>query len=204
MNQAVLNRARNDKFLLILDLPKIFKGKYDNLLKSDFHPDTVQYTCYGSPVPTVSVPAIDIPFGGQVLKASSISRPSYTGLSVPFVVDNGWKNYWILWKWINLFNDQKSGIPVFNYKTKDDSAGPNAVQNSMYDFVTSITTYALDEFNNRIIGFKYTHAFPVSLSDVKLSHQDPSEIICNVSFSFNQVHANLLKDVDDSTCSTVL
>ena len=44
MNQAVLNRARNDKFLLVLDLPKYFKGKYDNLLKSDFHPDTVQYT----------------------------------------------------------------------------------------------------------------------------------------------------------------
>jgi hypothetical protein len=196
MNQAVLNRARNDKFLLVLDLPKYLKGKLDPKLKEYLSIDNLQYTCYGSPVPSITIPSIDIPFGGQTLKISSHTRPSYQGLTIPFVLSNGWKNYWILWKWLNLFNDYKNGISMFNYTSKDKEPPIGTVQNSMLDFVSSITTYALDEYNKRIMSFKYTHAFPTALSEVNFSHQDPTEIMSKVTFSFNQVHVDILKDVD--------
>jgi hypothetical protein len=201
MNQAILNRARNDKFLLVLDLPEYMKGKIDPVLKKILTADTLQYTCYGSPVPSVSVPPIDVPFGGQTIKVSSHTRPSYQGLNVPFVIDNGWKNYWILWKWINLFNDYKNGYSSFNYKTNDNAAPIGTVQNSMKDFTSTIVTYVLDEYNNRIISFKYTNAFPTALSDINFSHQDPTEITSKVTFTFNQVHSELLKDVNIQNCN---
>ena len=105
MNQATLNRSRNDKFIMVLDLPKAMKNSFDPVLGSTYKIDPIQFSIYGSPVPLISVPEKDIPFGGQVLRTSSFSRPAYNPLSIKFLVDNNYKNYWTLWKWINLYND---------------------------------------------------------------------------------------------------
>lgn len=191
MNQAVLNISRNDKFLLILDLPKILKSHINTFYGKSYNADTIQFTCYGSPVPSVKVPSIDIPYGGQVLKTTSSSRPSYGDLSISFLVDNGWKNYWILWQWINLFNDQRSGETVLNYKFSDQER-LHTNRTSMLDLVSEFTTIALDEYNNKIISFRFNHAFPTSLSEINFSHQEASQISCKVNFSFNQIHAEPL------------
>ena len=117
MLQATLNRSRNDKFLLVLDLPIALKNSQDNIIQSKYSADPIQFTVYGSPVPKISVPEINLPFGGQSLKVSSMSRPSYPSLDIKFLVGNGYQNYWILWKWLNLFNDSKDSSSNLNTPT---------------------------------------------------------------------------------------
>lgn len=202
MNQAVLNRARNDKFQLVLDLPKIMKPMTDLVLQSGYEADRIQFTCFGSPVPSINIPHIDVPFGGQVYKTSSNSRPSYPPLTISFMVDNGWKNYWILWKWLDQFNQATDGSTAYNFGDRAEPVAiiPDRVHIPMKDMVSKFSTFVLDEYNNRIISFDYSHVFPTSLSEINFSHQDPSEITCKVSFAYYQIRSTLLKNVDSVTC----
>lgn len=201
MNQAILNKSRSDKFLMVLDIPPILKKKYDGVLDSTFKADTLQFTIYGSPVPAISVPPIDLAYDGQVYRASSMSRPAYDPLSVKFFVDNGYKNYWLLWQWLNLFNDAKDSTS--NISIQSPFIGGSVDRNmkiSMKDLISKFSIYALDEYNNKIISFDYTDSFPISLGELNFSHQDSSEISCNVNFVFNQLQVKLLKNVNEATC----
>jgi hypothetical protein len=74
------------------------------------------------------------------------------------------------------------------------------LETPMSELVSKFTIYALDEYNKKIVAFKYNHVFPVSLSEINFSHQDPSEISCTASFAFNQLDVDLLKNVDEETC----
>lgn len=199
MNQAILNKTRNDKFLMILDLPIFLKKKYDNILNENYHPDQIQFTTYGSPIPSVNVPPIDVAFDNQFYKASSLSRPAYQPLNVRFFVDNGYKNYWIIWKWLNSFNDSQTSKSDVRMELMSTSKKPT-LETPMSELVSKFTIYALDEYNKKIVAFKYNHVFPVSLSEINFSHQDPSEISCTASFAFNQLDVDLLKNVDEETC----
>ena len=102
MQQPVLNRSRSDKFAFVLDLPKALKDQVNSVLDIT-NADPVQFTTFGSPVPAVSVPDINLAYAGQSYHTSSNSRPAYPPLNIKFLVDNGYQNYWILWKWLNLF-----------------------------------------------------------------------------------------------------
>lgn len=203
MLQSPLNRSRNDKFIMVLDLPNILKAKYDSIFAANLKPDPIQFSIFGAPVPNISVPAIDVAFGGQVYKTSSMSRPAYNPLNIKFLIDNGYKNYWILWNWLNLFNDaQNSDTKI----TTVDPVGlrPNTnigkMSNPMSDYTSRFVIYGLDEYNNKIISFEYTNAFPTTLSEIGFSNQDPSEINSTVTFVFNQLHVNLIKNADQVSC----
>lgn len=202
MYQTALNRSRNDKFTLVVEIPPKLKKSYDPILKGENKIDSLQFSIIGSPVPEVKIPAIDVSYGGQFYKASSISRPIYSDLNIKFLVDSGYKNYWILWKWLDLFNDFKKGgtslteainIPVL----KDEIP---ILDSPMTEFVSKFWIFGLDEYNNKIISFSYTGAFPTSLGELSFNNQNADEIFCNVSFAFNQLHVNLLKNVNESTC----
>lgn len=202
MNQTTLNRSRNDKFIMILDLPIAMKRLYDDTLESNFKVDPIQFSVYGSPVPEISVPDIQLPFGGQVHKISSNSRPAYPPLNIKFLVDNGYKNYWILWKWLNLFNDSKksssniaSGLGLPTPINRDIT-----IANNVSEYTSRFSIFAMDEFNNKIVSFTYTNAFPTNLGEINFSNQDPSEINCSVTFAFNQLNLELLKNVDKVNC----
>jgi hypothetical protein len=199
MNQSILNKTRNDKFLMVLDIPKHLKQSYDVELKKKYNADQIQFTTYGSPIPSVSVPSIDVPFDNQVYKTSSLSRPSYQPLNVKFFIDNGYKNYWVIWKWLNLFNDAKTSKSQVHMENMYNNKNPK-LENPMQELVSTFSIFALDEYNNKIVQFKYNHVFPVSLSEINFSHQDPSEISCTASFAFNQMTVDLLKNVDEENC----
>lgn len=202
MNQAILNRSRNDKFVLVLDMPKAMKKITSVILQENFNADKLQFSCYGSPVPAININPIDVPYGGQTIKVSSNSRPSYPPLTLSFVIDNGWKNYWVLFKWMNLFNDQEDGSISYNFSNKTEPDAFKGIRNHVpfKDMVTTFKTYALDEFNNKIMEFAYTNVFPVSLGEINFSHQESAEITCKASFAFNQLHADLIKNVDKGSC----
>jgi hypothetical protein len=197
MIQTPLNRSRSDKFILILDLPVALKRKSDYIMEDNFKIDPVQISIFGSPVPAINIPAIDVAYGGQVYKTSSFSRPAYEPLSLKFLIDNGYKNYWTLWNWLNLLNDyKKSTSDAHTVDTPLDLT----LKNKMSDYTSTFSIYGLDEYNNKIISFKYNHAFPISLSEIVYSDQDPNEITSNITFVFNQLEVNLEKNVNTSSC----
>jgi hypothetical protein len=199
MNQSILNRSRNDKFKFVMDLPTALKKRQDLVMQSSYNADQVQFTTFGSPVPSIKVNEIKVPFGGQVYNASSTSRPSYDSLSLKFLIDNGYQNYWILWKWLNLFNDSEDSITTLTEHV-DSPIGDIRLTNPMSDFTTTFSLFGLDEFNNKIIEFKYTQAFITSLSPIEYSFQTANEIICTATFVFNQLNISLLKDINTSNC----
>lgn len=201
MNQAALNRSRNDKFIMVLDLPSAMKKKYDSILGEGYKIDPIQFSIYGSPVPQISVPEINLPFGGQVAKVSSHFRPAYTPLQIKFLVDNGYKNYWILWNWLNLFNDvKKSTSTITNAIDTPINTRDASLINPVTNYTSRFSIYSMDEFNNKIVSFTYTNAFPTTLGEINFSNQDPSEINCTVTFAFNQLEVSLLKDVNRVNC----
>ena len=196
MIQTPLNKSRKDKFILILDLPLALKKKFDKTTQENFKIDPLQLSIYGSPVPQINIPAIDMPFGGQVYKTSSFSRPAYDPLTINFVIDNGYKNYWIIWSWLNLLNDFKKSTTTAHTIGENS----NQIKNPMSEYTSNFTIYAMDEYNNKIVSFKYTSCFPTQLSEIGFSNQDPSETISNATFVFNQLHVELEKDVNKIVC----
>jgi hypothetical protein len=182
---------------MILDLPLAMKAISDPVLGTNYSADPIQFTIFGSPVPQITVPDISLPFGGQVHRISSNTRPAYNPLSVKFLVDNGYKNYWILWNWINLFNNTKNS-------SSDIVSAPNTNKNifvnPVANYVSIFNIFALDEFNNKTIAFTYNNAFPTTLSELNFSNQDPSEITCTVTFVFDQLNVSLLKNLDQVSC----
>ena len=202
MLQPPLNRSRNDKFILVLDIPKALKNTFTQGFGDYFNADPLQISIFGSPVPSISVPSIKVPYGGQSYQTSSFSRPEYGQLNVKFLVDNNYKNYWILWSWLNLLNDaKKSTSEAHSAITELNSFNKESVlKNPMTDYSTRFWIYGIDEYNKRIISFEYTNAFPTNLSELNYSNQDPTEINCNVSFVFNQLHVDLLNDLNKAVC----
>jgi len=106
--QSVFNKARKDKFLLVLSLPSILK-KLDSKILSEraktlVQLETLQFSVYGSPVPGVSIPAHNQPIFGQPYHVTSQTREPYPPITVNFTVDNRFNNYWVLWKWLEVLN----------------------------------------------------------------------------------------------------
>lgn len=199
MKQAILNRARSDKFILVLDIPTVLKTYFSDILQENYSADVIQLTCFGSPVPSLKVPSIAIPYGGQTHQISSNVRPAFDPFTIDFLVDNGWKNYWILSQWLNMFNDAKTGFTNVNYSVRDSNIAQD-IKNPFGDFSTTFKTFALDEYNKKIMSFTYRHAFVTNVSEVNFSHQDPSEIKCKASFVYNQFQPTLIRNVDDTNC----
>lgn len=202
MLQPPLNRSRNDKFILVLDIPRALKNKFTQGFGDFFNVDPLQISIFGSPVPSIVVPSIRIPYGGQSYQTSSFSRPEYTSLNIKFLVDNNYKNYWIIWNWLNLLNDAKKSTSEAHESISELNLPDKKItlKNEMSDYASKFWIYGLDEYNKRIISFEYTHAFPTNLGELNYSNQDISEISCNVSFVFNQLHVELLNDLNKAVC----
>jgi hypothetical protein len=196
MFQTPLNKSRSDKFIMILDLPLALKRSLNPVTQEKFKVDALQFAIYGSPVPSISVPAIDVPFSGQVYKTSSFTRPAYDPLVVRFVIDNGYKNYWLIWNWLNLLNNFKKSTT----NAHTIPSGEVSIKNPMNEYTSSFTIYGLDEYNNKIISFKYSHVFPTQLSEISFSNQTPEEINSSATFVFNQLEVILEEDINKVVC----
>jgi hypothetical protein len=198
--QAIYNKARQDKFLLSLNLPPALR-KIDSKLptkNSDVSLDSLQFAVYGVVVPTISVPEEEAAYGGQTSKFSSHHRPSYDNVDIKFKVDNNYWNYWVLWSWLNLFNDANTGIfDPDNLVTHEPSK--NTVDTKVVtslgvhrQYTTDISLFGLDEYNKKTIEFKYVGAFPVQLDEISFDYQAEAEIESGFSFSFSRLIATLV------------
>ena len=185
--QSVLNKSRLDKFLLVFELPPSLKDinvrdQGDRNSKNVMR-DTMHMSVYGAVVPELTVAAIEIPYGGSNLYQSAHARDPYPPVTVNFTIDNEFNNYWVIYKWLNLMHDQKTGI--YN----QDGLGDD---DNFTNYQTSMTLYGLDEYENRRIEFTYTKAFPTILGNIEYNYRTTGEIEASFTFVYSQLHTKLL------------
>ena len=186
MQQAILNKSRADKFLLIFDIPPILKefNKKFNQDNLSIISDSVQFSIFGTAVPEITVPAVETRYAGNTLYVSSHGKNPYPPVSVKFNIDNEYKNYWVIYQWLNLLHDQNEG----RYNARE----LNEHDPDFQDYQTDLTIYGKDEFNNNRIKFTYTKAFPTTVDAIDYNYQTPNEIASGFSFVYSQLHTEVM------------
>jgi hypothetical protein len=187
--QSVLNRSGKDKFLLILNLPHILRKQSvtNNLIDLD----PLQISIYGAVVPPIAVPPNEARFGGQSYNVTSYTRPNYPPLTVNFVVDNKFRNYWLLWKWLTILNSPDESFyagtdPRFEtFKDRLDTG-------VLAEYQTNISVIGLNEYNQRTIEFVYKSSFITGLGSINYNYREPDLIESTVDFQFSQLDVKLL------------
>jgi hypothetical protein len=193
ITQAPLNKARKDKFQLILTIPNVLKGlNARNIREEKFlNLDSLQFSVFGINIPNSIVPEIPLHYAGQNYNVTSFDRPAYPPCTVNFTVDNEFKNYWVLWKWLQLLNDPLNstygGPEIFK-----EGGYPKLEPKTLYDYTTTITVNAMDEYNNVKTQFEFRNAFIKRLSEYSYNYRDPEEIECSFDFVFNQMDIHLI------------
>jgi hypothetical protein len=189
MQQAMLNKSRADKFLLVFDIPTILKEINKNFTQDQSNEtmvsDTVQFSIYGAAVPAITVPAEVARYAGSTLHVSSHSKDPFPPVTVNFKVDNQYKNYWVIYQWLNLLHDQYEGR--YNQRELNETEPPD-----FRDYQTDLTIYGKDEFNNNRIKFTYTKAFPTTVEAIDYSYQTPEEITSGFTFVYSQLHTEVM------------
>lgn len=184
--QSPFNKSRNDKFLLSFNVPTALKKINEKFERSNttINNDSVQFSVYGTIVPDIEVPAVEIRYSGNTLYQSAHSKNSYPPVTVDFTVDNRFNNYWMIYQWLNLLHDEKTGI--FDRR--------NLIPDNKFDeYQTNIILTAQDEYQQDIIQFTYAKAFPTSLGGITFNYRDPSEITCKFTFVYSQLYINLVE-----------
>lgn len=180
--QSPLNVSSKDKFIMILELPYILRKRAASDPNIDITP--LQISVFGTIVPDITVPAIDARYGGQNLHLSTYARPNYPPLSINFVVDNGYKNYFLLWKWLDVMNlAMDSYYGGTERRTNEDFA----MTGDQFEYQTTISILALDEYNEPSLEFKYTKAFVTRLGGITYSYRDAGIVESSADFYFSQL-----------------
>lgn len=182
--QTVLNKSRKDKFLLTFTLPNALKKLQSNT-RDNLHLDidTMQFSIYGTIVPKIEKPAVEIRYSGSTLFNSAHSINPFPPVNVKFTIDNRFNNYWVIYQWLNLLQDEKTG--TFDRK--------KLVTNENFeDYQTEFIITILDEYNKKIAKVTYTKAFPVGLGELNLDYRVGDELECSFDFVFSQLYINLL------------
>ena len=189
IKQSYLNKARKDKFLLVFDVPPILKPLWTQLTRDNKHldPDSVQFSIFGSMVPAITEKGVEVRYAGSTLYVSSHSKDSYPPLNIKFAIDSMYSNYWVIYQWLNLLHDQKSG--VYNQNNMPVDAEFN-------DYMTDITIYGLDEFEKKRIKFVYKKAFLTSVDEIEYNKQgtEGEEIVSGFTMLYSQLQTELVME----------
>ena len=146
--------------------------------------NSIQFSVYGVVVPTIRVNDLEAGYSGQSFKFSTHKRPQYENIFVNFTIDNEFNNYWTLFKWINLLNNNEEAIFYAENVSIDNKP--------FEEYGTTITIYGLDEYDHRKIQFDFIGALPVSLGQIAYNYRDATEAESTFEFAFSQLHSKLL------------
>ena len=189
MNQSPLNKNRQDKFILVLNLPEGIKKITDNLVRNTnrLSPNSLEISIAGAVTPAINIPQQTLPYGAQTIKISTHARPAYEPLTIDFKVDNEFNNYWAIFKWLDIMNDVKTG--AFN---EDDIINYSEPNQQLPIYSSNLTVYGLDEYENRKIQWDYIGAFPTQLAEIAWSYAEGAEITSSATFEFTRLEAKLI------------
>lgn len=188
IQQSIYNKSRKDKFTFVLTMPEamndISYDAHESRSNETVMPKTLQFSVYGAVLPSVTVDSGEIRYSGQAVKFSAHSRPAYSNVTVNFTVDNRFNNYWVIWKWLDIMNDDRDAIFM---------KGTELMNDSMFKkYQGSASLYALDEYNTQVAKFDYFGVLPVSLGQIDYNYRDESTIDTTFEFSFSKLTPILL------------
>lgn len=193
--QSPLNKFRKDRFIMVVPVPATLReiaAKYDRT-NATVLPDSFTFSVWGAVVPEVSVPSVTQRYGGQSMKISTHVREVYPNLTVNFTIDNRFNNYWFIYKWLDILNDDhSSSYDASNIGGENKYTSDKIIKK----YAADISIFALDEYDKRTVEFKYTYAFPVKLGGITLSNRDATEAETSVEFSFGQFFCKLVEEVN--------
>ena len=185
--QSTTNVSRKDKFKLIMDIPNILKPilRKESRFCHRGNLERLQLNIWGFVVPEIQINKIEVPYSGQTMKFSGLSRPSLPPLNINFTIDNRFDNYYILYKWLDIQNDDENS--QFDYK----QLGVNST-GRLNEYSSTFTVLALDEYDTPIAKWDYVNAFPTILGGINASYRDTAELESNFTFEFNYIKMSLL------------
>lgn len=190
MNQAPLNKSKDDKFILVLTLPEALK-KINDSSNTTTNPNkvnfsTLEMSVYGTVTPGFNVKSTTLKYGSQSIKVSSHVTDPFEDINLKFTIDNEFKNYWVIYKWIDFINDQVKG--VFNGDKILNIPGNQYLNTYSVNF----SIFGLDEYENKKIRFDYIGGFPNSLSKIEWDYKTGKNIDASVGFSFTKMVPELI------------
>lgn len=190
VEQSPLNVGLKDKFILVLTLPVVMRQL--STIEPNISLDPLQFKIFGAVVPPIQVPHNEVGFSGQVYNVSSYVRPNYDPLDVSFVVDNNYKNYWMLWKWLSILNDPLQSKYNGN-DIKPEDWENRLLSGNLSEYQANFSIYGKNEYNQSIIEFRYHNAFINSLGSINFNYKDSEVMESSVQFRFSQLEV-FLKD----------
>jgi len=188
---SALNKAQIDKFLLVLNIPHALKLIDSKIERNNatMNLNSLQFSVWGTVIPPISVPSVELQYMGGNMPVSTHARPSWDPVTVNFHVDSLWSNYWAIYRWINLMRSENDG--QFSELT-DQPKVLSKKSISIEDYSTDFTVYGLDEFNKTRLKWTYVRAFPTNLGSIAFNEQESSQISCTFTFQFSQLLCDLI------------
>ena len=184
VRQSYLNKARTDKFRIVVPLPPILRNKDTRIIRSnDFvDKDSINFSIFAINIPSIAVEPVDLKFGGQTPRISSLARAPFDPVDVKFVIDNMYANYWLLYTWLNLIHNEETGHMI---KSKGASQ-------PIDQYVTDIKVSGIDEYNNNVIEYTFTRCVPQQLGGINYNYQETNEIESSFQFRFHQMKIKIV------------
>ena len=187
-SQSPLNRTFIDKFLFIFELPEALKElkTVDSKIKSEMgvNKKTIQWSIIKVDVPNINIKANAVPYAGGNLYVSSHTKSPYDPFKITFKIDSNYLNYFTIYEWINFIYGESAGHFDAENLTNDTS---------FTSYATPVSIVGLDEYNNPVIQWIFTYAFPTDLSSVSLDYTSDTEIECTATFVFSQMKIRNIK-----------
>jgi hypothetical protein len=186
---------------MVINLPDPLKGINTSDLSvhtdNKINENSLQFSVYGAVIPSITVPEITQQYAGQSFKVSSHSRPPYENVTVNFTIDSRFNNYWVLYKWLDLMNNDKQSVFDSDNLSNTPSiatSSRNKVKsaNSPSLYQADITLYAKDEYDANVVKFLYTNAFPVNLGGIDFNYRTEGEVETTFEFAFSQLLVELM------------
>lgn len=185
--QSPFNKERKDKFILVVPIPKVLKDDVSKISRNNdlVNPDSMQFSIYGSVIPEVNIPEVEVRYSGQNLHVTSHNRLTYPPINVNFTIDNRFNNFWFIYKWLDKLQDDYKG-----YFNPDKQYETGTVIEDQY--MANFTIYGLDEYNKKVVQFDFTKGFPTRLGGIEYNYRDPDEIESSFTLAYSQFTVTLL------------
>lgn len=177
-----LNKTFADKYFFIFELPEALKNIRNNNAaikdKAGINRKAIQWSIVKAEVPSINIKAGEAQYAGGTLRYSTHSKTAYEPFKLTFKVDSNYLNYFTIYEWINFIYGEKEGR--YNEEDLSDSTSFSA-------YAIPVSIVGLDEYNNPVIQWIFTYAFPTDLSGLSLDYTSTEEIEFTATFVFSQM-----------------
>ena len=176
-SQSPLNKTFADKFLFIFELPEALKN-LQKMKEGGVSKKALQWSIIKAEVPSVNIKAGQANYAGGTLHYSTHTKSPYEPFKVTFKVDSNYLNYFTIYEWINFIYGESEGH--FDEENLTDG-------DTFKSYAIPVSIVGLDEYNEPVMQWIFTYAFPTDLSSISLDYTSTDEIEFTATFVFSQM-----------------